>query len=752
MQKKIREYFAKPGKTIGEHADDLLRQAEILWKMGYIKNGHIYYLLKEACIHHDDGKANPQFERRLKEKNKFFNPDKEISHNILSIFYLNPEEYAVKEDYLVIACAILYHHNYCNEAEVIKEKEELIQHLLINEYAVKLKRGDRNKILGNMILNPRTILVKGFLHRCDYSASGNYQIEYPNNFLLPCLKQMMQTWREKNAESRWNDLQNFCIKNRDNDVIAVASTGMGKTEAGLQWIGNHKGFFILPIRTAINAIYDRVKNEILHNENLNERLALLHSEALGYYGVNTEEMDIMEYYDRGKRLSLPLNISTMDQLFDFVFKIKGYEMKLVTLSCSKLVIDEIQMYGPDLLAYLICGIQQIHQLGGKIAIVTATLPPFIRDMLKHDAGVCFQEAQFTSDGIRHSVLVKNESLSVDDILKCYHDNIIYKRSNKILVVCNTIRKAQLLYDCLREADANLDTHIFHSRFTKADRKRLEEEIRSFGRTYQSDEGDLDMQNGIWIATSLVEVSLDIDFDYLFTELSELNALFQRMGRCNRKGKKEIVGYNCFVYCDGSDVKHGKKGFVDAVLYKCSKEALQQVNGLLSEKEKINLVNEYFTTKRVSESEFMRVYRDKLVRFRNLHIGEFEEEESVKLRTISTCDIIPKPVYDRNCKLIKDIEDQLKETEWEIRQILGDGQHVPETINRLYRHRIDLQERLKSFIVTIPKYEFDKKIPTYGTIEVNKYIKVPIIDCHYDEKGYYPLSYDEREDKYEIMIF
>ena len=31
--------------------------------------------------------------------------------------------------------------------------------------------------------------------------------------------------------------------------------------------------------------------------------------------------------------------------------IQAYELKLTTLSYSKIVIDEIQMYGPDLLAY-----------------------------------------------------------------------------------------------------------------------------------------------------------------------------------------------------------------------------------------------------------------------------------------------------------------------------------------------------------------------------------------------------------------
>lgn len=49
-----------------------------------------------------------------------------------------------------------------------------------------------------------------------------------------------------------------------------------------------------------------------------------------------------------KKLSMPLTVTTMDQLFDFVFKYNGYEMKLTTFSYSKIVIDEIQMYGPEL--------------------------------------------------------------------------------------------------------------------------------------------------------------------------------------------------------------------------------------------------------------------------------------------------------------------------------------------------------------------------------------------------------------------
>ena len=46
------------------------------------------------------------------------------------------------------------------------------------------------------------------------------------------------------------------IDKREKNVIAIAQTGMGKTEAGLLWIGDTKGFFILPLNTAIYAFYN----------------------------------------------------------------------------------------------------------------------------------------------------------------------------------------------------------------------------------------------------------------------------------------------------------------------------------------------------------------------------------------------------------------------------------------------------------------------------------------------------------------
>ena len=91
-------------------------------------------------------------------------------------------------------------------------------------------------------------------------------------------------------------------------------------------------------------------------------------------------------------------------------------------------------------------------------------------------------------------------------------------------LCNTIKQAQNIYDDLAKMLSEKDRknlNILHSRFIRKDRLEKEESILEFGRTYDENK-NIDKKNGIWISTSIVEASLDIDFDYLFTELQDLN--------------------------------------------------------------------------------------------------------------------------------------------------------------------------------------------------------------------------------------
>ncbi len=736
----LSKYKAKPKKTIAEHNMDLIRRLEVLLEYGYIKDEKLYKLSRKACELHDIGKMNTKFQVRVESNKKIrFDLLKEVPHNILSGCMIDKTEFDDRESYLLVLHAILYHHDYVNVANYLREEESLIKGALHEFDKVTTISSRDLKALSKLIENEEAIIIKGLLHKCDYSASAELTCEYKADFLEEGLETFIikLQQRNKNKTISWNPMQEYCRLRREKNIIVIAQTGMGKTEGALNWIGNHKGFFVLPLRTAINAIYERVKKEVINEINTKERVAILHSSSLAYYMTQNREMDeqeaqeLIQYEKLGKQWSMPLNITTMDQLFDFVFKYQGYELKLATLAYSKIVVDEIQMYDPQLLAYLIYGLELIHQLGGKIAIITATLPPFIQDLLCKNIGFEPKEEFYNRESIRHHIEVKDEAISVKDVYHKYQKNKKLGRSNKLLVICNTVRKAREVYTGLIEMLGEQAVRVLHSRFTRNDRGILEEEIRAFGSTY-NEEGKVDCNEGIWVSTALVEASLDIDFDCLFTELQELSSLFQRLGRCNRKGEKSIEEVNCYIYTeiDAAIIIHGDKGFIDGKLYNLSKTAIKGRAGLLSEEAKIELINTTFTTDSMKSSNYMNVYNETYNLITHIVPYKFDKKEVI-LRNIFTEDIIPSPIYLKKKNEIEELVSRLNSYELTTYE------------------KLSLEEELMSYTVSIPSYEVNiyknaiikNRAEVYPILKWGKYHKLQVIDCEYDNRGFVPKAFD-----------
>ena len=221
------------------------------------------------------------------------------------------------------------------------------------------------------------------------------------------------------------------------------------------------------------------------------------------------------------------------------------------------------MYFPDLLAYVIKGLKYITNLGGKFAILTATFPKIIEDLLKKE-GVEFEISQnFTKKDLplRHSVEVIENLIDIDFIVSKFN-------KNKILVICNTVKEAQRVYEELKEKLPDEEKiNLFHSKYIKKDRKTKETEILKLGNKRCRD-------YGIWITTQIVESSLDIDFDILITQLSDLNGFFQRMGRCYRNRELKGEEANYFIFLGDEKRKNTGVGYVvDKEIYNKSKELI-----------------------------------------------------------------------------------------------------------------------------------------------------------------------------------
>lgn len=96
--------------------------------------------------------------------------------------------------------------------------------------------------------------------------------------------------------------------------------------------------------------------------------------------------------------------------------------------------------------------------------------------------------------------------------------------------------------------------------------------------------------GIWITTQIVEASLDIDFDILYTEMCTADSLLQRMGRCNRKGRYCPDEPNIIIYDNRNGVREGKnQSIYEDKLYDRSLELLEKYEyALFSEDEKLHI--------------------------------------------------------------------------------------------------------------------------------------------------------------------
>lgn len=773
FEKEIAILLAKPEETIEEHNNKLFEASNRLKQLNYIDD-NIKKKLDKTIYYHDLGKMNEKFQTRLQDE-KRFNKNQEIGHNILSYFLMLILE---EEDELLYheLYSVLNHHHYVDNLKVIEEKYDLIYDEVkriasrIDKKVYKAKIKDDSEaaisefvsIKRNEEEKKKLILIKGLLHKCDYSASAGLPIEYPPNFLEKSLDDMMSRWIEEANDTaqtpQWNEMQKFCRDQQDSNLVITAQTGMGKTEAALLWIGEAKGFFILPLRTAINAIYRRVRDEVLQNENIEARIALIHGDMMSIYrshirstresqdkAFTEEEYDLIDYYNKSRNFSYPLNISTPDQLFDFVFAYPGYELKLAMLSYSKVVIDEIQAYNPDLLAYIILGIQKIHKIGGKFAIFTATLPPFVKDLLQKTSrnkdvniDLKYKEKVFINDMKRHHIKVLEEELSLEDVIRIHTANIESNKSSKCLIVCNTVKKAQEIYEQLKEEHGSFIVNLLHSKFTKKDRRVKEEAIQKSGDT------DYIFQE-IWIATQIVEASLDIDFDYLFTELSDLTGFFQRLGRINRKGVKSAAEINAYVYTEISPriLIHGDRGFIDKGIYSLSKKALLDFKeGILNESDKNKLINKYLTTENLREEEsgFIAEYWDYYDYVSKLQDNDTPHMQvDNRFRNIISFSIIPLEVIQGEDKQrIELILDGFVEIDRAYKEARDKKQKLTkEKKRKLYLKRSDLKEKLEQYVVQIGQYDLYKiNIDKEWTSRIPERLNIKVVDCEYSfEKGF-----------------
>lgn len=333
---------------------------------------------------------------------------------------------------------------------------------------------------------------------------------------------------------------------RGDNLILIAPTGFGKTEFSYIWGAGKKNFFILPMQAAVNKIWDRTRK---HMEN-EESVALLHGNAaIELYSRSKNELQLetegeqRKALDMARHLAKPYLIATADQIAPAALRYPGYERILSSLMNSVLVIDEVQAYDPNAAAIVTHLIQQVNSMGGKTLLMTATLPPFILREIVRRMGLeqrhvirLIDEQNFEqiASASRHRMRFLVHGGDYASVTEEIIDAAVCQ-NQKVLVVMNTVSAACTIFervrDGLHDRKQDINTLLLHSRFTQFQRKEIEQLAVD---KYLPNETDRDNTPCIVIATQIVEASLDIDADIIFTEPAPADSLVQRMGRVFRR--------------------------------------------------------------------------------------------------------------------------------------------------------------------------------------------------------------------------
>lgn len=572
--------LAKPDEGLMEHTENTLKVFKSI-KESYpevpdisgVSNfwEHLFYSL----FLHDFGKAAVGFQNYLKSGKSW-----KYRHEILSASFITAlNSIFNKEELQAIGLCIITHHKDINDlmnydtysSNVNKESyleklnemkdnfEDLCDYFnLIPEFSNKYL-GYQLDFIGKTafedLINPFEeiiydfqddiddenydnihgvygILLKGFMNACDHLASGgHYRIlnAVENKKLLNFKK--------------YRTTQEIASKTKGSTFL-IAPTGSGKTEASLLWADNNQNgifskriFYMLPYTASINAMYERLVN-LLGNEEL---VGLSHGKAsyFIYKSLNDDnKKDVSEIQNLTKKIYRPYKILTPFQIIKYLFKVKGFEMGLSELTNSLIIIDEVHAYDARTTCLLLESCKFLKQcLNCDIFIMSATLPTFLKNLFSEELNI----NNIISLGVDElDIFTRHEVNVIENCIENYCNDILndIHQGKRVLIVCNTVDKSQFIFNWFKEKGVD-NSALLHGKFILKDREEIEKKL-----------DNLDLLVG----TQAIEVSLDIDYDVLYTEPAPFDALIQRFGRVNRRGWSEniIKPVNIFSYGSEND--------------------------------------------------------------------------------------------------------------------------------------------------------------------------------------------------------
>ncbi len=292
----------------------------------------------------------------------------------------------------------------------------------------------------------------------------------------------------------------------------------------------------LPFQASINAMYQRVKNELLpSNPDLDIRL--LHSSSKIAVNDESQEDIVLQ-----RLIGSSVKILTPYQLASIIFATRGFEFQIEDIKGCDVILDEIHTYTGVSKAIALKIVEALNYLGCRIHIGTATMPSSLYEKIITLLGknsveqVSLDKAELEKFD-RHKLFKINSWENSDQIIA---DAV--KKKQKVLLICNRVKSAQNVLTRVKNLFPDIPSLLIHSRFKRGDRYEKEKKLLGVDNKGQpACEFNTSLDACIVVSTQVVEVSLDISFDLMITESAPIDSLIQRFGRVNRKRSSSTIG-------------------------------------------------------------------------------------------------------------------------------------------------------------------------------------------------------------------
>ncbi|CAM3211168.1 CRISPR-associated helicase Cas3' [Lactiplantibacillus plajomi] len=374
-------------------------------------------------------------------------------------------------------------------------------------------------------------------------------------------------------------------------VIIEAGMGSGKTEIALlaaeqlaYKTGRNGVFMGLPTQATSDAMFKRVEQwvaKLAEHQHRNFAINLSHGKSAynDLYqtlqrasnidafdpddaddAVNAGTVSTDAWFTGKKSILTPFSVGTVDNLLMMGLKQKHLFLRHFGLSEKVVIIDEVHAYDAYMSSYLTMALTWLGAYHVPVIILSATLPKEKRNSLidaylRGKYGSRYEKQlvapanwkmttaypllslvdgceikQVTDQSQNNGQITQEvavERLTGDDEQLIQHVLSQLSDGGVAGIIVNTVRRAQTLAELVaRVSDVKL--MVLHSAFLAPDRAVQEKKLQnSIGK------GQARPDKMIVIGTQVLEQSLDVDFDVMYTDIAPVDLILQRVGRLHR---------------------------------------------------------------------------------------------------------------------------------------------------------------------------------------------------------------------------